>query len=292
MSRLRTPGAGATRGRRPDAPSRLAAAAASGAAATVVSRALGGRLATSQRWTRTNHRGEPISLLAGPAAIAGLTTAALTLPDPRQRAAAMLVDAGAGAVGLLDDLGEDTSVRRKGLRGHLGALARGEVTTGAIKVIGIVAAGVGAAALVTPAGGRSRTARVCDVVVSAGVIAGAANLVNLLDLRPGRARKVLLAANLPMAAGGSALASATMAVTAAGMADDLAERDMLGDAGANALGAATGLGLVLAAPRAARVAALATITALTVASERVSFSAVIAQTPVLARIDAWGRRQA
>ena len=65
---------------------------------------------------------------------------------------------------------------------------------------------------------------------------------------------------------------------------------MLGDGGANAVGAALGVAAALAAPRPVRLALLAGQVALTLASERVSFTAVIARTPGLRHLDAWGRR--
>ncbi len=58
----------------------------------------------------------------------------------------MLAGTAAGALGAYDDLAEGGV--RKGLRGHLGALARGEVTTGAVKVLGLGAAGLAASAVV------------------------------------------------------------------------------------------------------------------------------------------------
>ena len=50
---------------------------------------------------------------------------------------------GALGFGVLDDL--RGSGKRRGLRGHLGALAHGEVTTGAVKLAGLAATGLGAA---------------------------------------------------------------------------------------------------------------------------------------------------
>ncbi len=73
--------------------------------------------------------------------------------------------------------------------------------------------------------------------------------------------------------------------------EDLGERAMLGDAGANALGAllgATAAGL----SRPVRIAVLAGIAGLTAASEKVSFTKVIARTPALNWLDMLGRRPA
>ena len=64
---------------------------------------------------------------------------------------------------------------------------------------------------------------------------------------------------------------------------------MLGDLGANTLGALVGVRLADASPR-TRAGAAAVICALTLASERVSFSPVIDTTPALRWVDQLGRR--
>lgn len=247
------------------------------------------------RWIRTNHRGEPVSMLEGPAVAAGLLVGAvLGAPTVRVATAAAVATAGGAAFGLVDDLTEDSSTRTKGLRGHLGALAHGELTTGGLKVLGIGASALVAAAIATPARGRGR-GWMLDVATSGALIAATANLVNLLDLRPGRALKAAALAAAPIAlAGGTGAGLAAGVVGAAGGAapGDLAERDMLGDGGANALGALLGTAVVVGAPRPVRLALLAGAVGLTVASEKVSFTSVIAATPVLRELDAWGRRPA
>jgi UDP-N-acetylmuramyl pentapeptide phosphotransferase/UDP-N-acetylglucosamine-1-phosphate transferase len=73
---------------------------------------------------------------------------------------------------------------------------------------------------------------------------------------------------------------------------DLGERAMLGDTGANALGALLGMATAATLPRPARLAALAAILALTAASEVVSFTRVIERTPALRWLDMLGRRPA
>jgi UDP-GlcNAc:undecaprenyl-phosphate GlcNAc-1-phosphate transferase len=67
---------------------------------------------------------------------------------------------------------------------------------------------------------------------------------------------------------------------------------MLGDGGANALGAMLGTAAAVSLPRPARVAALAVVIGLTAASEVVSFTQVIARTPPLNWVDMLGRRPA
>ncbi|TDD14024.1 hypothetical protein [Nonomuraea diastatica] len=244
----------------------------------------------SGRWTRKNHRGEPITLLEGPAFVAGAGAAAALTPGipGRVRAAALLAGAGSGALGAYDDLYGTTA--SKGFKGHLTALARGEVTSGAVKILGIGATGLGAAALVSkgPA----------DTLVNGAAIAGAANLANLFDLRPGRAIKVGLLTGGPLLAAtvlhdspaAAALTAVPLGAAAALLPDDLGERAMLGDAGANSLGALLGLAAVAKLGRPGRYVMLGTVVALTAAAEKISFTKVIAGNPVLNRLDMMGRR--
>jgi UDP-GlcNAc:undecaprenyl-phosphate/decaprenyl-phosphate GlcNAc-1-phosphate transferase len=130
-----------------------------------------------------------------------------------------------------------------------------------------------------------------DVVINAGLIAGGANLLNLFDLRPGRAIKVATASAALIAAGGGAEAvAAPLGAALALLPEDLGERAMLGDAGANALGAMLGAAAAVSLPRPARIGLLAGIVALTAASEKVSFTKVIERTPPLRWLDMLGRR--
>jgi hypothetical protein len=247
------------------------------------------------RWARTNHRGEPVTLLEGPALAAGAATAVLAGGlelSFGQRAGMAVAGLGAGAFGCYDDLAGSRG--RRGFRGHLGALARRELTTGAVKIAGIGATAAAASLLLRapggPAGRPGPAARGADLVLDTALIAGGANLLNLFDLRPGRAIKVALAAGLPLAAGRGRGAAAPLGAAAVLLPEDLGERAMLGDAGANALGAMLGAAAALALPRPARVAVLAGIAGLTAASEFVSFTQVIERTPPLRWLDMLGRR--
>ena len=114
----------------------------------------GGRAsAAPPTWTRTNHRGEPISLLEGPAVAVGLVAGA-AVGGGNAPGATAFATAAAGGFGLVDDLAEDTSARTKGLRGHLGALVEGRLTTGGLKVLGISGSALVAAAVGTRAHGQ------------------------------------------------------------------------------------------------------------------------------------------
>ncbi|TDC90054.1 hypothetical protein [Actinomadura sp. 7K507] len=243
-------------------------------------------------WGRTNHRGEPVTLLEGPAVVAGAAAGGLLAPgvQGRMRAAALLAGAGSGLLGGYDDLAGSASSR--GFKGHLTALARGEVTSGAVKILGIGATGLAAAAVAgSPA--PSRTGRAFDALVNGAIIAGSANLMNLFDLRPGRAVKVGLLTGTPLALAGpsSAVVAAPLGAAAALLPEDLAERAMLGDTGSNALGALLGLAATRLG-RGPRLAVLAGLAGLNAASEFVSFTKVIAGNPALNRIDMLGRRPA
>jgi UDP-GlcNAc:undecaprenyl-phosphate GlcNAc-1-phosphate transferase len=293
-------GTGAPVTRRGARTSGLAAAAATAAAAAVAARGVYAGLARrppagAATWARTNHRGEPVTLLEGPAVAVAAVAASALAPGltARGRAALAVAGTGAAAFGCYDDLAGRG--QRRGFRGHLGALAHGELTSGAVKIAGIGASGAAAGALL---GGSA-----ADMAINAGLAAGGANLLNLFDLRPGRAIKVTLAAAALLGAGTQAAspparrAARCAAAAPAGAAiallpDDLGERAMLGDAGANALGALLGTAAAATLPRQARIAALAVVLGLTAASEVVSFTKVIERTPPLHWLDMAGRRPA
>ena len=242
---------------------------------------------------RTNFAGREVSLAEGALVVAGTCALAARTGRPADLAALT----GIGGLGLLDDLLEPHQRRAgrpvsKGLRGHLSSLRRGRVTTGAAKALGIpVLALLATAAAPGPRGGPM-------VPLDAALMAGCANLANLLDLRPGRALKAMLppAALLALAAwqdarsrSGAQLAVAALVPGLAALPVDLRERGMLGDAGANVLGAAVGAAATRVLPVPARFALLGGVVALTLASERVSFSAVIEGTPALRSLDRLGR---
>jgi hypothetical protein len=245
----------------------------------------------------------------------------------------VLVVVGSVALGLADDVFGDRSAR--GFRGHLSALAAGRLTTGMVKVLGIgmlamiAATGIAAAIgqidpwVTATQGGVQQALIVAAWVLATIVIALSANLVNLTDLRPGRALK----AYAPLALAGVALCSwstwtSLQSQMEAGPASglptgpeawvwiagftvcllalvvgpvvalwryDLGERAMLGDAGANALGALAGVLLARFAPLWLLGALALVLLALNLASESVSFSSVIERVPVLRWLDGLGR---
>jgi UDP-N-acetylmuramyl pentapeptide phosphotransferase/UDP-N-acetylglucosamine-1-phosphate transferase len=192
---------------------------------------------------------------------------------------------GFGLLGLVDDLlGEEET---RGFRGHLGALAGGQLTTGLLKLVG--GAGVAVVLVATPGFASGRR-----LVTDALLIALAANLGNLLDRAPGRAIKAGLVAYVPLAcvlgANGVGVALAPVMGAALGLlVPDLRERLMIGDTGANVLGAVLGLGVVLGLGQTARTIVLVVVAALNVVAELVSFSRVIDRVPPLRALDRFGR---
>ncbi len=184
------------------------------------------------------------------------------------RALVLFACIGFGLLGLIDDLiGTDGD---RGFRGHLRAVAHGRATTGAIKIFGGAAVALVLASNVSFVSGRR-------LLTDAVLIALAANLANLLDRAPGRAIKFGLVAWVPIAivAGGDAVGIAIAPVIGAFcglLGDDLREHLMLGDTGANVLGAVLGLAVVLDVGRGPRNFVLIGLILLTIAAEMISFS--------------------
>lgn len=227
-----------------------------------------------KRWQRSNFRGASPSLLAGPAVSVATAVASSSLPP------AAFVTLACAGLGLYDDLAGDSHAR--GLRGHVAALREGRITTGMVKLVGLVAAGAVTSLL--------ERRRPDEVVVDTLLVAGTANLVNLFDLRPGRALKVVVLAGVPLSTRSGA-AAASVGAALALLPADLAEDAMIGDCGANALGASLGWSFAHAFGARGRLAALTCVVGLTLASERVSFTDVIAGNRWLAVADGFGRER-
>lgn len=267
------------------------------------------RIKASQ-WERTNFHGVTVSLRGGVAmagaAVASAAVASALSDQPRAALGGVVASLGGGLAGYIDDVDQgahDGGKVAKGLKGHLGALAHGQVTTGVIKIAGIGASALAASALVgsktTSVGGKA-----ADLALNTVLIAGTANLANLLDLRPGRALKatVLVAAPLSYFSCAAAktpaspasaqrlLASGLNAAAITALVEDLQETTMLGDTGANAAGALLGTSLAANDSWKLRLGTTLGVVGLILASEKVSFSKVIAANPALNWLDQLWRR--
>lgn len=267
------------------------------------------RIKASQ-WERTNFHGVTVSLRGGVAmagaSVASAAVASAFSDQPRAALGGLVASLGGGLAGYIDDVDQgahDGGKVAKGLKGHLGALAHGQVTTGVIKIAGIGASALAASALVGSKA-TSVSGKAADLALNTVLIAGAANLANLLDLRPGRALKatVLVAAPLSYfscadaktpaspASAQRLLASGLNAAAITALVEDLQETTMLGDTGANAAGALLGTSLAANDSWKLRLGTALGVVGLILASEKVSFSKVIAANPALNWLDQLWRR--
>lgn len=312
----------------------------------LVMRALSPTLASSDRLS-TNYRGRsvhvglglvwavwPVSLLVMGAAVEVVATLtgdpvaghALALYDgpltlPLYGVPLMLVAASV-LFGLADDV--FGSHGDKGFKGHLSALAHGRLTTGGLKLLGIGAVAAVYGWHIARSHGAAGWGETLGVWLLATLtIAGAANFINLTDLRPGRALKTysmlaLVAAPVfvldavegyvrysgsfaelgvaPWRPLDSAVALLLMLCVLLGPVvavwrPDLGEEGMLGDAGSNAMGAVVGYLLASALPLPWLAVAATALLALNLLSERVSFSAIVDSVAPLRAVDRLGRRQ-
>jgi hypothetical protein len=163
------------------------------------------------------------------------------------------------AVGLADDL---FAGPQRGFVEHL----RAGRTTGILKLVGI------------PLAGYVATRR-----LSGALLVGlAANALNQLDTKPGRALKAYMLAALPLRA---PLLPAVMLAPY-----DLREMAMLGDSGSNALGALLGLSSVDRFTGRSRWLAIGALAGLNLLGERTSLGDAIERNPILGKLDRLGRQ--
>lgn len=267
------------------------------------------RIKASQ-WERTNFHGVTVSLRGGVAmagaSVASAAVASAFSDQPRAALGGLVASLGGGLAGYIDDVDQgahDGGKVAKGLKGHLGALAHGQVTTGVIKIAGIGASALAASALVGSKA-TSVSGKAADLALNTVLIAGAANLANLLDLRPGRALKATVLVATPLsyfscaaaktpaspASAQRLLASGLNAAAITALVEDLQETTMLGDTGANAAGALLGTSLAANDSWKLRLGTTLGVVGLILASEKVSFSKVIAANPALNWLDQLWRR--
>ncbi|MBE3555946.1 MAG: hypothetical protein IMW91_02515 [Firmicutes bacterium] len=185
-------------------------------------------------------------------------------------------------LGLLDDAAGDH--RTRGFRAHLSALWHRQWTTGGIK-----AAGGFALALTM---GFSLHSSWTLALLDALLIALSANAINLLDLRPGRALKGFYFSSLIglilMEGKGAVTILPFVGASLSFFPMDLRKRAMLGDSGANLLGAAFGLWAVLALPLWGKGVLLILLVFFHYWTSSHSLSAWIDRHALLRRFDRWG----
>ena len=236
---------------------------------------------------RTNVSGKQVPAVLGLAiftgGVVGLAVASLRSAAGDVGTAAAVGFVALAGAGLMDDRRGDEGPR--GFGGHLRAR---RLTGGLLKIaIGGLAGLVCGGLLFYPDD-------LAMAMLTTLAVPLAANLFNLLDRAPGRAGKYALVAALPLFAFGhehwGLAAAGAFGALAAILPLDLRERGMLGDAGANPLGALIGVGLAVSLDRVSLTIAVGVLLALNAASELWSFSKVIERTRILRAFDGIGRK--
>jgi UDP-GlcNAc:undecaprenyl-phosphate/decaprenyl-phosphate GlcNAc-1-phosphate transferase len=286
-------------------------------------RMLAGSLAASPLAQRVNYRRQTVFVGLGIVWVFWVAGMVLLRYAGQAMGSALSVFVALGAVsplvittllfGVIDDA--YGSAGDRGFRGHLAALVAGRMTTGALKLLGIAFVSVAAATAIVGGSGIGTSSIASVLLASPGallpwaawtialgaVIALSANLVNLTDLRPGRALKfygvcagaLVVGAYLSAATslgGATVLAIALIGPVVAVWSFDAGERGMLGDAGANTAGALLGFVAAWECGRSwVALVVLGVLLAVNLASERWSFSVIIAHNRPLSWIDRLGR---
>ena len=196
---------------------------------------------------------------------------------------------------LMDDAGAKES--GGGFRGHIASsYSEHAITTGLLKLLGGVAVSIGAVLV------ADITEGLVELTRGAAIVALSANLLNLFDRAPARSTKVsclwFLVLLISVSIWGDSYAPIHL-VWAAGVVgattglapSELMERHMQGDTGVNVTGALLGFSTVLVSTTLIQWLLLAALAALNLASERTSFSQVIAANAFLRRLDQAGTRQ-
>lgn len=191
-------------------------------------------------------------------------------------------------LGLMDDCWGGG--KSKGFKGHIKSLLGGRPTTGTVKALGGGLAALYIAFFNYTGSGPAM------IPLDALTLALSVNTYNLLDLRPGRAGKVYLASaavliflfrsNPPVV-----FLALTAGSLAAYLPADLKGRAMMGDAGANALGAVMGLSVVWLFNVEAKIIYLLSLAAVNIISEKYSLTGIIASNRMLNYLDMLGRNR-
>lgn len=256
------------------------------------------RLVTKSGLVRANYRGAVIPVGLGLVFFCGVMPGSLAFfafqgSDNSAKLFMWLWGLGAmGLAGFLDDCLGDRLV--SGLKGHWSALLRkGELTTGVVKAAVGLMVGLGGA-LVEPAGFNGNLDR---FLLHLLVIVLNINLLNLLDLRPGRAGKFFLVASLllvvgaglPLAQPGMFLHLLLIASVLAYLGADLQGRVMMGDSGSNILGVGLGLASAWLLPDNVLLLQALGLVIVHIFAEKYSISRLVEKVTFLRFLDGLGR---
>ncbi|MGL5755072.1 MAG: glycosyl transferase [Paraclostridium sp.] len=186
-------------------------------------------------------------------------------------------------VGILDDIIGNRDV--SGLKGHFKSLLKGNLTTGGFKALfgGFVGLTISVAI----------SKNIVDIVINTLIIALSTNLMNLLDLRPGRAIKVYLAIALvlilTLVGYPKGLLLILLPSVLVYFIDDLKARAMMGDTGSNVLGISIGILVAIGYARPIRLGWLVFLVFIHILTEKYSLTKIIENNKALNFIDKLGR---
>lgn len=197
----------------------------------------------------------------------------------------------ASFAGFIDDIFSIDEIR--GFKSHLGELLKGRVTTGMLKaILGL------AVALIIAAFTQDNLA---GIVSAMFVIGLSMNAFNLLDIRPGRALKIYIlmmvvliltpvALNMVIFPAYWHLVGAVISPALILLYDDLSKKSMIGDTGANVLGAIVGYAVISTFTGNIRLVILALLLIFNFVADRWSITKMIESQPLLNKLDRLGRK--
>ncbi len=186
-----------------------------------------------------------------------------------------------GAAGFIDDLAGGK--KHQGFKGHFRSFFDGHVTTGLLKAV-ISATAVFLVIIV-------KEDNIIFMLSDLLLILLMTNLINLFDLRPGRALKFFLLLCIPLLKNGEYFLYLIpiFLLMIRYLSLEFKGKVMLGDTGSNTLGVILGLGYVNTFNFQLRVILLIGLLFFNIEAERVSFSKIIQNNPVLNWFDHLGR---
>ncbi|WP_303223139.1 glycosyl transferase [Intestinibacter bartlettii] len=185
--------------------------------------------------------------------------------------------------GALDDLIGNRNV--SGLKGHFKSLFKGELTTGGFKALFGGFVGLVVSVCISSS--------IVDIIVNTLIIALSTNLMNLFDLRPGRAIKAYLVIMIPiyitLTGYTKVFPLLILPNVLAYFNTDLKARGMMGDTGSNVLGISIGVLMALGYGIKVRLAWLVFLILMHLITEKFSLTKIIEKNRVLKFIDNLGR---
>ena len=185
--------------------------------------------------------------------------------------------------GALDDLIGNRNV--SGLKGHFKSLFKGELTTGGFKALFGGFVGLVVSVCISSS--------IVDIIVNTLIIALSTNLMNLFDLRPGRAIKAYLVIMIPiyitLTGYTKVFPLLILPNVLAYFNTDLKARGMMGDTGSNVLGISIGVLMAFGYGIKVRVAWLVFLILMHLITEKFSLTKIIEKNRVLKFIDNLGR---